>query len=76
MIRILYLIIGLCVAVVMSSCHRNRLAQDVLNRADSLIEEHPDSAMALLRHDSAAFARAPKPLRMAYMLSRTEAELS
>ena len=58
----------------MSSCHRNRLAQDVLNRADSLVEEHADSAMALLRHDSAAFARAPKPLRMAYMLSRTEAE--
>lgn len=58
----------------MSSCHRDRVAQDVLGRADSLMEEHPDSAMALLRHDSAAFARAPKPLRMAYILSRTEAE--
>ena len=74
MIRFLYLIIGLCAAVVMSSCHRNRVAQDVLNRADSLIEEHPDSAMALLRHDSAAFACAPKPQRMAYILSKTEAE--
>ena len=58
----------------MSSCHRNRVAQDVLSRADNLIEEHADSAMALLRHDSAAFARTPKPLRMAYILSRTEAE--
>jgi len=74
MIRILYLIIGLCVAVVMSSCHRNRLAQDVLNRADSLVEEHADSAMLLLRRDSVAFACAPKPQRMAYILSKTEAE--
>ena len=74
MIRFLYLIIGLCAAVVMSSCHRNRLAQDVLNRADSLVEEHADSAMALLRHDSAAFACAPKPQRMAYIMSKTEAE--
>lgn len=74
MIRILYLIIGLCVAVVMSSCHRNRVAQDVLNRADSLIEEHPDSAMSLLRRDSVVFLRATQQLRMAYILSKTEAE--
>ena len=74
MIRILYLIIGLCVAVVMSSCHRNRLAQDVLNRADSLMEEHADSAMALLRHDSVTFLRTTQQLRMAYILSKTEAE--
>lgn len=74
MIRILYLIIGLCVAVVMSSCHRNRLAQDVLNRADSLIEEHPDSAMSLLRRDSVVFLRATQQQRMAYILSRTEAK--
>ena len=74
MIRILYLIIGLCVAVVMSSCHRNRLAQDVLNRADSLVEEHADSAMSLLRRDSVVFLRATQQQRMAYILSRTEAE--
>ena len=86
MIRILYLIIGLCVAVVMSliiglcvavvmsSCHRNRLAQDVLSRADSLMEEHADSAMALLRHDSVTFLRTTQQLRMAYILSKTEAE--
>lgn len=74
MIRILYLIIGLCVAVVMSSCHRNRLAQDVLSRADSLMEEHADSAMSLLRLDSVVFLRATQQLRMAYILSKTEAE--
>ena len=74
MIRILYLIIGLCVAVVMSSCHRNRLAQDVLSRADSLMEEHADSAMSLLRHDSVTFLRTTQQLRMAYILSKTEAE--
>lgn len=74
MIRILYLIIGLCVAVVMSSCHRNRLAQDVLNRADSLMEEHADSAMSLLRRDSVVFLRATQQQRMAYILSKTEAE--
>lgn len=74
MIRILYLIIGLCVAVVMSSCHRNRLAQDVLNRADSMMEEHADSAMSLLRRDSVVFLRATQQQRMAYILSKTEAE--
>ena len=58
----------------MSSCHRNRVAQDVLNRADSLIEEHPDSAMSLLRRDSVVFLRATQQQRMAYILSRTEAE--
>ena len=74
MIRFLYLIIGFCVAVVMSSCHRNRVAQDVLNRADSLVEEHADSAMSLLRHDSVVFLRATQQQRMAYILSKTEAE--
>lgn len=74
MIRILYLIIGLCVAVVMSSCHRNRLAQDVLSRADGLMEQHADSAMSLLRRDSVVFLRATQQLRMAYILSKTEAE--
>ena len=58
----------------MSSCHRNRVAQDVLNRADSLIEEHPDSAMSLLRRDSVVFLRATQQQRMAYILSKTEAE--
>lgn len=74
MIRFLYLIIGLCAAVVMSSCHRNRVAQDVLNRADSMMEEHADSAMSLLRRDSVVFLRATQQLRMAYILSKTEAE--
>lgn len=74
MIRFLYLIIGLCAAVVMSSCHRNRVAQDVLNRADSMMEEHADSAMSLLRRDSVVFLRATQQQRMAYILSRTEAE--
>ena len=58
----------------MSSCHRNRLAQDVLNRADSLVEEHADSAMSQLRRDSVVFLRATQQQRMAYILSKTEAE--
>ena len=58
----------------MSSCHRNRVAQDVLNRADSLMEEHADSAMSLLRLDSVTFLRTTQQLRMAYILSKTEAE--
>lgn len=58
----------------MSSCHRNRVAQDVLNRADSMMEEHADSAMSLLRRDSVVFLRATQQQRMAYILSRTEAE--
>ena len=58
----------------MSSCHRNRVAQDVLNRADSLVEEHADSAMSLLRRDSVVFLRATQQQRMAYILSKTEAE--
>ena len=58
----------------MSSCHRNRLAQDVLSRADGLMEQHADSAMSLLRLDSVVFLRATQQQRMAYILSKTEAE--
>lgn len=42
--------------------------------ADSLIEERPDSSLALLRRDSLLFTKASKAVRMAYALSRTEAE--
>lgn len=39
-----------------------------------MMEEHADSAMSLLRRDSVVFLRAIQQLRMAYILSKTEAE--
>lgn len=39
-----------------------------------MMEEHADSAMSLLRRDSVVFLRATQQLRMAYILSKTEAE--
>ena len=59
---------------VLASCGDGGAARGVLSRADSLMEEHTDSAMALLRRDSVMLVHAPKPQRMAYILSRTEAE--
>ena len=62
------------VMAVLASCGDGGAARGVLSRADSLMEEHTDSAMALLRRDSVMLVHAPKPQRMAYILSRTEAE--
>lgn len=39
-----------------------------------MMEEHADSAMSLLRLDSVVFLRATQQQRMAYILSKTEAE--
>lgn len=61
-------------AAAVSSCRDDGVARGVLRLADSLIEERPDSSLALLRRDSLLFTKAGKAMRMAYALSRTEAE--
>ena len=70
MVSVLYL----SVMAVLASCGDGGAARGVLSRADSLMEEHTDSAMALLRRDSVMLVHAPKLERMAYILSKTEAE--
>ena len=45
-----------------------------LSLADSLMEDHPDSAMAVLRHDSALVLRADISERMMYALLKTQAD--
>ena len=50
------------------------MARIVLRLANSLMEERPDSALALLRRDSLLFGSAGKAVRMAYELSKSEAE--
>ena len=57
-----------------SSCRDDGRARVVLRLADSLMEERPDSALALLRRDSLLFGSAGKAVRMAYELSKSEAE--
>lgn len=57
-----------------SSCRDDGRARIVLRLADSLMEERPDSALALLRRDSLLFGSAGKAVRMAYELSKSEAE--
>ena len=59
---------------VLSSCRSDGRAEGVLRLADSLMEQRPDSSLALLRRDSLLFAGASKAVRMAYVVSRTEAE--
>lgn len=57
-----------------SSCRDDGRARIVLRLADSLMEERADSALALLRRDSLLFGSAGKAVRMAYELSKSEAE--
>lgn len=57
-----------------SSCRDDGRARVVLRLADSLMEERPDSALALLRRDSLLFGSAGKSVRMAYELSKSEAD--
>ena len=45
-----------------------------MRTADSLMEEHPDSALAILRRDSLEICRSGKDFRLWYALSRTEAD--
>ena len=45
-----------------------------MRTADSLMEEHPDSALAILKRDSLEICRSGKDFRLWYALSRTEAD--
>lgn len=72
--RFIVSLLYISVMAVLASCGDGEAARGVLSRADSLMEEHTDSAMALLRRDSVMLVHAPKPQCMAYILSKTEAE--
>lgn len=69
----IYLLLLLVIAIA-TSCRDDGRAEGLLRTVDSLMEERPDSSLALLRRDSAVFARSGKDVRMAYTLSKTEAE--
>jgi len=56
------------------SCRDGGGAEGILRTADSLMEEHPDSALAILKHDSLEICRSGKDFRLWYALSRTEAD--
>ena len=56
------------------SCRDGGRAEGILRTADSLMEEHPDSALAILRRDSLEICRSGKDFRLWYTLSRTEAD--
>ena len=45
-----------------------------LSLADSLMEERPDSAMTILRHDSAAVVNCSENTRMMYAMLKTQAD--
>ena len=45
-----------------------------MRTADSFMEEHPDSALAILKRDSLEICRSGKDFRLWYALSRTEAD--
>ena len=56
------------------SCRDGGRAEGILRTADSLMEEHPDSALAILKLDSLEICRSGKDFRLWYALSRTEAD--
>ena len=56
------------------SCRDGGWAEDILRTADSLMEEYPDSALAILKRDSLEICRSGKDFRLWYALSRTEAD--
>ena len=68
-----YMLLAL-VFPLLASCGGDGACKSMLHTADSLIEEQPDSSLAMLRRDSALFLRAGKAVRMAYTLTKTEAE--
>ena len=68
-----YLLLAVALAV-LASCRDDGRAEGVLRLADSLVEERADSSLALLRRDSLLFAGAGRGVRMAYTLTKTEAE--
>lgn len=56
------------------SCRDGGGAEGILRTADSLMEEYPDSALAILKRDSLEICRSGKDFRLWYALSRTEAD--
>ena len=56
------------------SCRDGGRSESILRTADSLMEEHPDSALAILKRDSLEICRSGKDFRLWYTLSRTEAD--
>lgn len=56
------------------SCRDGGRIESILRTADSLMEEHPDSALTILRRDSLEICRSGKDYRLWYALSRTEAD--
>lgn len=56
------------------SCRDGGRTESILRTADSLMEEHPDSALTILRRDSLEICRPGKDYRLWYALSRTEAD--
>ena len=56
------------------SCRDGGRAEGILRTVDSLMEEHPDSALAILKRDSLEICRSGKDFRLWYALSRTEAD--
>ncbi len=56
------------------SCRDGGRAESILRTADSLMEEHPDSALTILKRDSLEICRSGKDFRLWYTLSRTEAD--
>ena len=56
------------------SCRDGGRAKGILRTADSLMEECPDSALAILKRDSLEICRSGKDFRLWYALSRTEAD--
>ena len=56
------------------SCRDGGRTESLLRTADSLMEEHPDSALTILRRDSLEICRSGKDYRLWYALSRTEAD--
>ena len=56
------------------SCRDGGRIESILRTADSLMGEHPDSALTILRRDSLEICRSGKDYRLWYALSRTEAD--
>lgn len=72
--KICLLMLFAAVVAAIVSCRDDGRARGVLRLADRLMEERPDSSLALLRRDSLLFEDAGRGVRMAYVLLRTEAE--
>lgn len=56
-----------------SSAEEEKVCRN-LSLADSLMEERPDSAMTILRHDSAAVVNCSENTRMTYAMLKTQAD--